>query len=185
MKKLILIMIILALVIAAFGCTTASEPLEPKEPIEEPIEKPEPAENPIERIIIEPREKLDVDDLTTLDEFEFDFDKDGQMESIKMLTAAGRGPDGEIAWDDGQDWTLIVQDSDKDYVLVDEYVQLGRIDFNIFTIDEDFYISTYSPRTASLTLNLYQYDRENDSFIMTSPYNTSGNVNMIKTSGGY
>lgn len=187
MKKTILIMIILALALVTFACTPSVEPPEPNEPIEEPIEEPveNPSENPIERIIIEPGEKLNVDNLTILDEFEFDLDQDGQMEMIKMMTAAGRGPDGDIAWDDGQDWILIVQDSDKDYVLVDEYVQLGTIDFNVFTIEEDFYIATYSARTASLTLNLYQYDRENDSFIMTSPYNTSGNVNMIKSSGGH
>lgn len=183
MKKSILIMVILALTLVTFGCTNSVESPEPNESIEEPIE--EPIEEHIERIIIQPTDKIDIDNLTILDEFEFDFDQDGQMENIRMLTAAGRGPDGEIAWDDGQDWTLIVQDSDKDYVLVDEYVQLGRIDFNIFTIDEEFYIACYSARTASLSLNLFKYDRENDSFIMTNEYNASGNVNMIKTSRGY
>ncbi len=175
MNKFISLMMIMTLVFALFGCTPATKPVDgPAEPIEEPDGQ-----------IIKPVDKVDIENLTILDEFEFDFDKDEEMEKISMLTTAQKDSKGEIAWDDGQNWMLIVQDKDKDYVLVDEYVQLGMIDFNVFTIDEEFYISTYSPRTASLTLNIYQYDRDNDSFIMTTPYNPSGNVNMIKTSGGY
>ncbi len=175
MKKSILIVMIMVLALVAFGCTT-------KEPIEEPVD--EPTDNPTE-VIIEPTDKVDVGNLTVLDEFEFDFDNDDEAEKIALLTAAQKDSNGEVMWDDGQDWMLVVQDTDKDYVLVNEYVQLGRIDFNVFTADEDFYISTLSPRTASLTLNLYKYDKGNDSFIMTTPYNASGNVNMMKSSGGY
>ncbi len=183
MKKIKLLIMIMTLALIAFGCTTKEPVDEPNVPIEEPVE--EPAEEPLKNIIIKPSDKVDVANLTVLDEFEFDFDNDSEMEMIRMYTAAGKDGNGNIAWDDGQKWMFIVQDTDKDYVLVDEYVQLGRIDFNVFTVDDDFYISTLSPRTASLTFNLYNYDRGNDSFIMTTPYNATGNVNMIKTSGGY
>ena len=169
----------MSLAVIAFGCTTQEPVDEPNDSIEEHVEEPE------NSVIIEPTLKLDVvDTLTTLDDFEFDIDDDGEMEMIKLLTAAEKGSNGEIAWDDGQKWMLVVLDTDKDYVLVDEYVQLGKIDFNIFLVDETFYISTLSPRTASLTLNIYEYDKNNDRFIMTTPYNVSGNVNMIKSSGG-
>ncbi len=184
MKKSILLIMILALSVLAFGCTQLSVPVDgPSDPVEDPTEGP--VETPKDSITIEAVEKVDVGDLTILDEMEFDFDNDGEMEFIRMLTGAQKDSNGQIAWDDGQDWVFIVQDTDKDYILVDEYVQLGRIDFNVFTMDEEFYISTLSPRTASLTFNLYQYDRETSTFIMTTPYNASGNVNMIKTSGGY
>lgn len=180
MKKIILIMIILTLLVVSFGCTQVV-----KEPVKEPVENIPGEEVKIEEVIINPVDKVDVDNLSLLDEFAFDFDSDGVEEKIGMYTAAGKDSNGEIAWDDGQKWLFIVQDTDKDYVLVDEYVQLGKIDFNIYTIEDDFYITTNSARTASLTLNLYHYDRENDNFIMTVPFNTSGNVNMLKSSYGY
>lgn len=183
LKRVIFIILIFISSLVFFACTPAKEPVdEPKEPIEE---TEEPIEEAAEGVIIKPSTKLDVANLTVLDEFQIDFDNDGELEMIRMLTAAGKDSNGDIAWDDGQRWIFLVQDSDKDYILVDEYVQLGTIDFNIFTVDEDFYISTLSPRTASLTFNLYKYDKDIDSFIMTTPYNTSGNVNMLKSSNGY
>lgn len=182
MKKFIMLIIVLALLIVTFGCTQ-----EVKEPIDVPVKEPvvEPVENNDEKLVIKPIDKVALDDLTMLDEFDMDFDNDGIEEKIGMYTAAGKDANGEIAWDDGQRWLFLVQDTDKDYVLVDEYVQLGSIDFNVYTIEDDFYIATHSARTASLRLNLYHYDRENDSFEMTTPFNTKGNVNMIKSSYGY
>ena len=189
MKKIILTMLILVLLVVSFGCTQIV-----KDPVKEPVKEPpidKPVENipdevvEIDEVKIKPVDKINVDNLSLLDEYLFDFDKDGVEEKIGMYTKAEKGPDGEIYWDDGQNWLFVVQDSDKDYILVDEYVQLGKIDFNIYTIEDDFYITTYSARTASLTLNLYHYDSETDSFIMTVPFNTSGNVNMLKSSYGY
>lgn len=181
MKKFILLLTILALLAVSSGCT--KEPENP--PIEKPVENIPGTIVKTEEVIIKPVDKVNVDNLSLLDEFVFDLDKDGVDEKIGMYTAAEKDTNGEIAWDDGQNWLFIVQDTDKDYVLVDEYVQIGSIDFNIYTIDDDFYITTYSARTASLSLNLYHYDNENDSFIMTVPFNASGNVNMLKSSYGY
>lgn len=193
MKKRFLFVIIFVLTvillgISLYGCTT-------KQPVEEPApsEEPNPVEQPTddgpieedldkEETIIVPKEKVDVTGLTLLDEYDFDFDKDGYDENIAMYTAAGRDSNGVIAWDDGQNWLFAVHDTDKDYVLIDEYVQLGTIDFFVFTVDDDFYIATVSARTASLDLITYKYDRENDSFIKTVPFNARGNVNMLKVS---
>lgn len=188
MKKLSLLIIILALLVVSFGCTKETpEPIDKpgaEVPIEEPTDVP-PEELEEDEVVIEPVEKLNVDNLTVLDEYDFDFDKDGNEEKIAMYTVAQRDSNGNIAWDDGQDWKFIVHGTDKDYVLVDEYVQLGSINFNIYTIEDEFYIATYSARTASLVLNIYHYDRELDSFVMITPYKTEGNVNMIKSSYGY
>lgn len=180
MKKIILLFIVVSLLVVSFGCIKSNDP--PKEPIvETPVE--DPLENP--RVIIKPGHKINVDNLSVLDEFDFDFDNDGNEEKFAMYSAAQRDSNGEIAWDDGQDWLFIVHDNDKDYVLIDEYVQLGSIKFNIYTIEEEFYIATYSARTASLTLNVYEYNMENDTFVMTTPFNPNGNINMLKSSNGY
>ena len=170
MKKFTLLVIILAVLVASFGCT-------------QDIKKP--VDDEVKEVLINPVDKVNVDNLSLLDEFAIDFDNDGIEEKIGMYTSAQKDSNGEVMWDDGQNWLFIVQDTDNDYVLVDEYVQLGSIDFNIYTIEDDFYIATYSSRTASLTLNLYHYDRVNDSFEMTTPYNTTGNVNILKSSYGY
>lgn len=180
----IFVLPILLFGLSLYGCT-------PKQPIEEPapIENPPPVSEPGDddsvedsETIIVPREKVDIANLTLLDEYTFDFDKDGNDENIAMYTAAQRDTTGEIAWDDGQNWLFVVQDTDKDYVLLDEYIQLGSLDFFVFMIDDDFYIATISARTASLELASYKYDRESDSFIKTVPFEAQGNVNMLKVS---
>lgn len=183
MKKFTLLFLVMSLLVVSFGCNKVEE--QPKDPVvETPVEEPkEPTDAP--EVVIKPVDKVDVENLTVLDEYSFDFDNDGEEETIAMYTVAQRDSKGEIIWDDGQNWLFVVHDTDKDYVLIDEYVQLGSIDFNIFIIEEEFYIAAYSARTASLSLKLFQYDSENDTFKLTVPYNTDGNVNMLKSSYGY
>ena len=125
---------------------------------------------------------ISIDELTLLDEYIIDFNNDGYDEIIAMYVAAGRDDKGEIMWDDGQRWVLVVHGDNKDYVLYDDYVQLGSIEFNVFTEDDDFYIVTKSVRTASLTVTQYEYKKSDDSFIKTVAYNIKGNVNMLHSS---
>jgi hypothetical protein len=184
MKKLILYTLITSLLIISIGCTKDQDPIEEPKPIDQPMQNGKDNDQ-IEEVEITSSDKVDTENLTLLDEYYFDFDKDGNQERIAMYTDAGRGPDGEIAWDDGQNWIFIVHDTDKDYVLLDDYVQLGNIDFFIYTVDDDFHIATVDGRTASLTLTVYRYDLDRESFIKRIPYEVSGNVNLIKTSYGY
>ena len=165
MKKIIFLLLAFSLSIGIIGCTKA----------------------PIDNKVVESKEipstdKIDVSNLTLLDEYLFDFDEDGEEERIAMYTAAEKDENGEIVWDDGQNWLFLVQDTDKDYVLFDDYVQLGNIDFYVYTLEDDFYIDTVQVGTANLTLKSYHYDKDKNSFIMTVPYNTTGNVNMMKRS---
>lgn len=136
-------------------------------------------------IEIPPVEKVSLDDLVLLNNYAFDFDKDGEDEEIVMYTAAGKDDAGNIAWDDGQIWILAVRDTDKDYILFNGWVQLGTIGFSVYTIEEKFYISTLSTGTADLTLKNYEYDAVNDIFLETLKFNAEGNVNMIFNSYAY
>ena len=124
---------------------------------------------------------ISLDSLTLLNEYNIDFNNDGYEEIIAMYVAAGRDSNGEIMWDDGQRWVLVVHGDNKDYVLYDDYVQLGSIQFNVFTEDNEFYITTTSVRTASL-VSQYFYNEANDLFIQTTPYSIQGNVNMLHSS---
>ncbi len=134
---------------------------------------------------ISPVDKVSVEGLTLLDEYEFDFNGDNIMEKINMYTAAERAENGEIMWDDGQRWLFVVHGGDKDYVLFDDYVQLGVINSYVYTIDQNFYITTLSSGTANLTLKSYLYSSSDDMFLETIPFNTDGNVNMLHSSGDY
>ncbi|MDR7871108.1 MAG: hypothetical protein RIN55_09630 [Tissierellaceae bacterium] len=125
---------------------------------------------------------ISLDGLTLLDEYIFDFNSDGYEEIIAMYVAAERDDKGEIMWDDGQRWVLVAHGDNKDYVLYDDYVQLGSVQFNVFTDDDEFYIVTKSVRTASLTICEYKYDKAKDVFIQSMPYDVDGNVNMLHSS---
>ena len=134
---------------------------------------------------ISPVDKVPVDDLTILDQYEFDLKGNGDMESIATYTNAERNENGDIMWDDGQRWLIVVHSEDKDYVIFDDYVQLGQINSYIYSINGDFYIATLSSGTANLTLKLYIYNPDKDLFMETIPFNTDGNVNMLHTSVGF
>ncbi|MGO1819180.1 MAG: hypothetical protein ACTH0S_05800 [Senegalia sp. (in: firmicutes)] len=58
-------------------------------------------------------------------------------------------------------------------------LQLASMDFFIYTIDDDFYISTLNSGTANLTLTEYKYNKENQTFEKRIKSDTKGNVNMI------
>ena len=143
-------------------------------------ENPDDDHDFLQEIVFE--DKISMDGLTLLDEYIIDFNSDGYEEVTAMYVAAERDDNGEIMWDDGQRWVLVVHGDNKDYVLYDDYVQLGSIQFNVFTADDNFNIVTKSVRTASLDISQYRYEEANDSFIQTIPYSVSGNVNMLHSS---
>lgn len=134
---------------------------------------------------ISPVDKVSLENLTLLDEYEFDFDGDNKMEKVNMYTSAQKDENGEIMWDDGQRWLFVVHNDDKDYVLFDDYVQIGSIKSYVYTIDEQFYIASMTTATANLTLKSYLYDSETDTFIENTPFDTEGNVNMLHSTFGY
>lgn len=129
-------------------------------------------------IVIEAADKVDINDLTLLDSINIDFDEDGTEETIELYTVAERY-NGEIAWDDGQNWMLVVRDTDKDYILFNDYVQLGSISFYAYFEDEEFVISTIQSGTANLSLTEYRFDKESNSFVSKINFNTHGDINMF------
>lgn len=74
---------------------------------------------------------------TKLKEFSFDFDSDNEEEKIELYTVAGRNEKGEMMWDDGQNWLLVVVDDGKYYTLFSEYVQIGQVYFSVSTIGQE------------------------------------------------
>lgn len=134
---------------------------------------------------IKSQDKVDISNLTLLDQYIYDFNLDGFDETISMYTAAQKDEKGNIMWDDGQRWLFVVEGKDEDYVLFDDYVQIGTINYHIYTENDEFNILTSHVGTANLTLSNYKYNNKDQTFIKSTSFDTSGNVNMLHSSYGY
>ena len=130
-------------------------------------------------------EKTSTEGLVLLDSYDFDINGDGIEETIAMYVNAEQSSNGEIYWDDGQDWLFLVEGKEEDYVLFNDYVQLGTIKFHIYTEDDDFYITTVQSGTANLDIVEYRFDPESKQFISSLLHGTRGNVNMLHSCYGY
>lgn len=116
-------------------------------------------------------DRLDTSDLTLLDSVKVDIDNDNKEEIIELYTTAQRDKKGEMMWDDGQKWFLLVHDEDKEYILFDEYVQIGTLEFWVFTSKNDYHILTLQTGSAVLKLSDYTYDIERESFVKKDIFN--------------
>ncbi len=188
-KRLSLFLVLVMILSIAIGCTPKEDPADPNAPgdvidKEEPIDEvPDPE---VKTVIIEATDKIDVQDLALLDSYIFDIDGDGVEETIAMYVDAHQEPNGEIYWDDGQNWLFLVEGEEKDYVLFNDYVQLGTVRFHVYTVDENqFYITAVKPTTAGLSITEYKFDNESNNFIAKTIYEATGNVNMLHNSYGY
>ncbi len=132
-----------------------------------------------------PGKKIDTEDYSVLDSYKFDLNEDGKEETIALYTTAQKDSNGKIMWDDGQIWVLAVHGDNNDYELYNNYVQLGSIQFYIFTADDTFHVTTVENTTAGLKLIDYVYNNAEDSFIPEIHYDVLGNVNMLHISRGY
>jgi len=137
-------------------------------------------ENPIS-----PSEKLVTKEYTMLASYEYDINEDKVEETIALYTSAKKNSNGEILWDDGQNWILVVQQEDKDYELYNNYLQLGTINFAVFTAEDGFHITIVEDTVISPTVVDYIFNKE-ESFFIPSMYSDSlKNVNTLYISKKY
>jgi len=169
-KKLSVGLILVALLVIAFGCTNKE--------VDQGIDNGH-------ETLISVTDKISTGDLALLDSYSFDIDGNGSEEIISMYVDAHQEPNGEIHWDDGQNWLLLVEEQDQNYILFNDYIQLGTLRFHIYTEDDDFHITTIQSTTANLQITEYKFDKESKEFISTPKYRTEGNVNMLHSSYGY
>lgn len=122
--------------------------------------------------------------VTKLNEFTFDLDGDGTEEIIELHTAAGKAPDGSIAWDDGQNWLLVIVDGNDYYPLLQEYVQLGTVYFTVLDDQKGSVIITAIVETGSgLKLVSYTYNEDQKGYRGEVVYHIGGDqvFNAIRT----
>ena len=126
-----------------------------------------------------PMEDLDLSGLTLLDSFDIDIYGDEEFETVAMYTDAEKDPEGNIMWDDGQNWKIVVEGQDKSFVLFDQYLQLSSLEYFVYQVEDDFHISIINSGTANLTLTDYRYIQDKEVFEKVVKSDTEGNVNMI------
>lgn len=129
--------------------------------------------------IISSSQVIDIDGLTLLNSYSIDIYGDEGEEKVEMYVDAEKDAEGNIMWDDGQNWKLIVEGNNYSFVLFEDYLQLSSMDFFVYTIDEDLYISTVTSGTANLTMTEYKYNSDDEVFEKIIKSDTSGNVNMM------
>lgn len=120
---------------------------------------------------------VDLEGFNLVQSVEWDINKNGEEDKISLYTTAEIDSKGDIMLDDGQEWALIVSTDKGEFELFNDYIQIGSLDFYVFEIDQDFFITTVQSSTANLTITEYKY--AGDSFVPSVDYNPTGNVNMI------
>ncbi|MFS0688807.1 hypothetical protein AB1K89_06155 [Sporosarcina sp. 179-K 8C2 HS] len=114
-----------------------------------------------------------------------DMDGDGEDEVIELYVNAGKMENGLFAWDDGQNWLLIVKDGEKTYPLFDEYVQLGSIDFSTARFDKKPGIVIIKAQHSDRTVQKFTYDKNEDGYQKETFYKKENTNNQYNEPASY
>jgi hypothetical protein len=101
---------------------------------------------------IQSMENFSTDGLTLLERTYDDTDSDGDKESIEVYTSAQIAPDGQMGWDTGHQWVLLVRKGEEVFPLFDDYVQHGELQFWISSFNQD---KIESPESTELRRKIY------------------------------
>ena len=131
-----------------------------------------------------PAESFETENLSLLERMEYPFATACKEASVELYTSAQAAADGQMGWDTGDQWTLLVQQESASFVLYDEYVQYGEVQFWVAYLNpeelpglepEDLEQHVYVMVTTDVGFTLYDYlwDAENTCFwksVSLQPY---------------
>lgn len=127
--------------------------------------------------IIKLENNIDFENLNELKSFSSEILSEYGITKVSVYTDAQVDSNGEFIWDDGNRFLLIAHKENSGYILYDQRLQAGNIDFNVFTIDEKLNISLNDTSTADINFRIFEY--VNGNFEENILYNGSGNINML------
>ena len=172
MRKVIVTVILCALTAGVFGAggyyigTSSIRDISAAIPREEGATMPEP---PIQSLASDPSKEVtyvtrsEVSAIadgkwTTVSEYETDLTGDGQADKLTIYTSA-ESIDGEILWDDGQNWVAEIEDAQGGYyTLVSRYVSNGCVYAEVSeNADRDRTVTIVATNGAGLSLKRYEY----------------------------
>jgi len=114
---------------------------------------------------------------------EIDLTEGGKSATVELFVKAEQA-DGEILWDDGQYWYLIVRDGDSVFKLLDDvYLQLGRVNYWAYwSYDEKApHLLVMVQEGAGIREYVYTYDKDSDVFYRDDVFVTTGNISVISS----
>jgi len=101
---------------------------------------------------ITPADQINVESLTLLERAEYSFVPDGESASVELYTSASIADDGQMGWDSGDQWTLFTRQGEQVFLLYDEYVQYGEVQFWISSLNPN---GIDNPETEDLDHHIY------------------------------
>lgn len=114
-----------------------------------------------------------------------DLDEDGEEEQIELYVNAEKMGNGLFAWDDGQNWLLVVKDGDKTYPLFNDYVQLGSIDFSTTIFDEQPGIVMMKAQHADRTVQKFTYNQHKNGYQKETFYKKENSNNYYNEAASH
>ena len=180
--------IILMLSVALTGCGKASEKAGTEKEKNKPVkvenkteEKEEPKEQRENQTKIGLSTELKMtNSWTILDDYSTQITKhssEDDEDRILLATSAGKDKNGEVLWDDSNEWTLAVLTKDGAYNLFSQRVQLGEVFFEVGTSHakggSKEIITVYVFAESENKIYNYTYDEKEDAFVMEEVFSTS------------
>ncbi len=122
-----------------------------------------------------PVESFDTEHMFLLEQMEHQFEAGGEEDTIALYTSAQVASDGQMGWDTGDQWTLLLRQETRSCVRYDEYVQYGEVQFwvsclnpeeipGLESTDLEQHIYVMVTTDVGFTLYDYRWDAENACF---------------------
>ncbi len=180
MKKKLALLAVMACILTA--CTPADIPEAPPAENPPPVEAPAPEKKLIRHDIGKASDTYNLD-FYVYSKAEFDFDRDGIDDTVRLLTSA-TVENGELLGDDGNEWQLVVETENGAFLLYDSYIQLGSAEIDIgeiyFENPEGLIILTL---TTGASKSITHYTFRDGAFYEELVYTTDGlseyGINLI------
>lgn len=143
-------------------------------------EKPETAEpEKTGRTVVKTNESAAGENWTLLEKYDGSLTAEGEQSELAVYTSA-ETIDGEIIWDDGQNWVVEVSDGKGGYyVLMDKYINNGSVYFEVLDNDGEKAVNVFINTGAGMEIKQYTYS--DNGFTETTLYN-SGATNTLYSS---
>ena len=116
---------------------------------------------------VQATENFSSDGLTLLERMNDDTDSDADMESIELYTSAQIARDGRMGGDTGHKWVLLVRKGEEVFLLFDDRVQYGELQFWIASFNKD---KIESPESTDLQRKIYITVTTGDGFKLVEYY---------------
>ncbi len=98
---------------------------------------------------------------------------------VTLYTDAEVTEEGEVLWDDGQQFMLVAEVNGNTFPLFQEYVQIGQPTFYVLEEDGVLKIVNVVVQTAGVHIYEYRYNDDSTSFEVRDIYHTTGNGNVF------